>query len=258
MPAANPPLRPVAIITGAGSGIGRALALRLGERGYDLVLVARTRAALDAVGDELARARPSTRTLVHACDVAHADAAAAIVDATLRRFGRLDALVNNAGLAPLEPIGATTPALLEQVYAVNALGPARLIAAAWPVFERQHAAGTSHRLGARVVNVSTMGTLDPFPGFFAYASAKASVNVMAKSIANEGASIGVRGFAVAPGAVETPMLRGLFDTGTIPPEACLSADAVAMEIVACLAGERDGDNGKTIVMQAGRPRRVLD
>jgi NAD(P)-dependent dehydrogenase (short-subunit alcohol dehydrogenase family) len=257
MPASSDTSSPVAIITGAGSGIGRALALLLGGRGYDLVLVSRGRAALEDLCGELARRSPAARTLVHAGDVGDEHAAGAIVAATLDRFGRLDALVNNAGRAPLTPIGATTPALLAEVYAVNALGPARLIAAAWAVFERQHRAGSSHRLGARVVNVSTMGTLDPFPGFFAYASAKASVNVMAKSVAIEGASIGVRGFAVAPGAVETPMLRGLFGPGAIPPEACLSAEAVAAEIAACLAGERDEYNGKTIVLKQGEPARVV-
>jgi NAD(P)-dependent dehydrogenase (short-subunit alcohol dehydrogenase family) len=166
------------------------------------------------------------------------------------RFGRLDVLVNNAALAPLLPIEKTDAATIEQVYMTNAVGPACAIAAAWPVFIRQHAEGRMCRLGHRVVNVSTLGTSDPFAGFFAYAASKAAMNVMAASCANEGKRYGVRAFSVAPGAVETPMLRNIFSDKVLPPSRCLSPQAVAEEILACVMGERENLNGQTIFLRA--------
>jgi NAD(P)-dependent dehydrogenase (short-subunit alcohol dehydrogenase family) len=91
-----------------------------------------------------------------------------------------------------------------------------------------------------------MATTDPFPGFFIYAAAKAGVNLMAKSCAKEGREFGIRAFSVAPGAVETPMLRALFSEVQLPPEKCLSPDDVAKVVVECIAGERDTQNGETI------------
>ena len=149
-------------------------------------------------------------------------------------------MINNAGFAPAEPHRRTTLDTLAQAFAVNAIGPGALILASWPHFVRAGA--------GVVVNVSTMGTIDPFPGFFAYAGAKASVNLFARSIAKEGAAHNIRAFAVAPGAVETPMLRGLFGADALPPERCLLPDDVARVVVDCVLGRRDAENGATIVL----------
>ncbi len=238
--------KPVVIITGAGSGIGRAAAIELAARGYTLALAGRRIESLE----ETARLAPAEAVMISA-DIGDPDDARMIADSTIERFGRIDALVNNAGHAPMLSIEATTPEILGEVFAVNAIGPAMLIAACWPVFKRQHDAGTSHALGSRIVNISSLATDDPFPGLFAYASAKASVNLMARSCAKEGAEIGVRAFAVAPGAVETAMLRSLFTTSAIPTEACLTTEAVAAEIIACLLGQRDERNGQTIFIASG-------
>jgi NAD(P)-dependent dehydrogenase (short-subunit alcohol dehydrogenase family) len=215
----------------------------LSGKGYAVVLVART---LDAL-EQTAQACPGPSLCV-ACDVGEPGSAAEIVAAALERFGRIDALVNNAGAAPLQPIDKTTPEIVDQTFEVNAMGPARLIAACWPVFLRQHAEKRVLPGGHRVVNTSTMGTVDPFPGFFAYAAAKAGVNLMARSVAKEGRAIGVKGFAVAPGAVETPMLRANFPATKLPAAKCLSPDQVAQVIVACILGERDDKNGETILV----------
>lgn len=237
------PVVPVAIITGAGSGIGRAAAVMLSQKGYSLVLVARTLDALEKTAELC-----TGESLCVSADVAAAGAAEEIVDSALARFGRIDALVNNAGLAPMAPIDRTNPELVASVFAVNAIAPANLISACWRVFATQHAEKRLHPRAQRIVNISSMATADPFPGLFAYAAAKASVNVMVKSIANEGAAIGVKGFAVAPGAVETPMLRAIVSAKDLPPEKCLTPEQVAAVITACLMGERDKDNGETIFL----------
>ncbi len=230
--------QPVAIVTGAGSGIGRATALQLADRGFAVVLAARTDKPLSELADTIkAKGQTAVKLITDVAKPEHLDR---LVASTLERFGRIDVLVNNAGRATLHPIDKHSDRVLDYLYAVNALGPAKLIARVWPAMVAQGA--------GRIVNVSTYGTKDPYPGFFGYAAAKAATNVMAQSIATEGAEHGIKGFAVAPGAVETPMLRSMFDEQAVPEATCLSAEEVASVIAACAAGDRDADNGQTLFL----------
>ncbi len=232
---ADPQSPSVSIVTGASSGIGLATARRLASAGHHVVMVGRTESTLNDAADSLDA--PSGTTAI-AADIGDTDQARAIVSHTASDLGRIDVIVNNAGAAPLLPIDETTDEILDHTFRVNALGPAALISEAWPVL-------TAQRSG-RIVNVSTLGTEDPFPGFFAYAASKAALNLMTKSCANEGAEHGIRAFAVAPGAVETPMLRGLFDESVIPKQACLDPDEIAAVITDCTLGNRDHDSGTVI------------
>lgn len=235
----------VALITGGGSGIGRATAVALAGAAWSVAIVGRRG---DALAETAGLTGARERVLALALDVSESAAAAEAVARTVERFGRLDAVINNAGSAPLATIDKTTPEMLRECFAVNALAPAYVIAAAWGVFKRQaeeaKSRGESPR--ATVVNVSSMATKDPFAGFFAYAAAKAGVNLMAQSCAKEGRTIGVRAFAVAPGAVETPMLRSNFSEKMIPPGKALAPEQVARVIAACVQGERDAENGQVI------------
>lgn len=226
---------PVALITGASSGIGLATARRLAARGYHIVMVGRNEARLNDAADAI-DAPAGTTTI--AANIGDPDQARAIVSHIIDDLGRLDIIVNNAGAAPLLPIDQTTDEVLDHTFRVNAIGPAAIISEAWPTLKAQKS--------GRIVNVSTMGTDDPFPGFFAYAASKAALNLITRSCANEGADFGIRAFAVAPGAVETPMLRGLFDEAAIPADACLDPDDVASVITDCAVGNRDEDNGSVI------------
>ena len=230
---------PVSIVTGAGSGIGAACARMLAARGHAVVLVGRTEAKLDAVRTGLP---DPTRHLVMAADIADSGLAHDVVDRTIEAFGRLDALVLAAGVAPLAPIDQTTEAILEEAFFINTFGPAHLITRAWPQFKKQR--------GGRVAIVSTIGTSDPFPGFFAYAASKSAVDSFARSIKAEGKAIGVKGFAINPGAVETPLLRQNFPKSVIPPSRAMAPEKVAEIVVACACGERDEDNGKAIAVVA--------
>lgn len=230
-----------AIITGAGTGIGFATARRLGAKGWAVALAGRRREQLEHAAAALREAGSAPeRVVVHPCDVADAASVRSLVADAHRRFGRVDALVNNAGVAALVPIDKGGPDFLRDVFAVNALGPAYAIAAVWPIMRAQG--------GGVIVNVSTIGTLDPFPGFFAYAGAKSAVNSFARSCAKEGAALGIRAFAVAPGATDTPMLRSMFDETALPPSHCLHAEDVAAVIVECVEGGRDAENGGTIYL----------
>lgn len=225
---------PVAIITGAGSGIGVATSRLLAREGWTIVLAGRRAEQLAAAASTL----PGDSHLVVPTDIADPDACTALARNAVDRLGRIDVLINNAGFAPLVPLGEQSPELVRQAFDINALGPANLILACWP-----HMAA---RRSGRIINVSSMATADPFPGFFGYAAAKASVELMVRSIATEGALLGIRAFAVAPGAVETPMLRAIVPESSLPSSRTLSPEAVARVVADCALGRRDADNGSTI------------
>ncbi|MCW5755737.1 MAG: SDR family oxidoreductase [Phycisphaeraceae bacterium] len=226
----------VAIVTGATAGIGLASARLFVERGWRVLAVGRDPGRLDeAMGLLGGRAQPCR------ADVGHPDGPAQIVQACLRAFGRIDALVNNAGLAPLVPLAQHGPELIDRVFATNSIGPAKLIVAAWPHLSTTH---------GRIVNVSSVAAKDPFPGFFAYAASKAAVELLTVSAANEGRAAGIKAFSVAPGATETGMFRALFDESAVPRSAVLDPASVATIIVDCATGRRDADNGTTITIRA--------
>ncbi len=229
------PDQPVSIITGAGSGIGLAAARQLSEMGHHVVLVGRREAVLN----EAAAALPGPSTAMPT-DIGDFSAARGLIDRVKADLGRFDALILNAGWAELHSIGESTDKILDTAYRINALGPAAMISQAWPVFSEQKS--------GCIVCTSSMATQDPFPGFFAYASSKAAVNLLVASCAKEGASLGIRAFAVAPGAVETPLLRSMFDEGSLPSAACLTPEKVASMITGCIRGEHDAENGRVIWM----------
>lgn len=230
---------PVAVVTGAGSGIGRAAALRLGRAGWRLVLVGRNESRL-AETDALLAALPTPpeATELVPADLADGLSARAVIDATIECFGRIDALVNNAGAAEVVAIDETSQQLLEHTFAVNVFGPAQLITAAWPHFRAQHR--------GCVVNISSVAAFDPFPGFFVYAASKGALDSLTRSVALEGRSIGVRAFSINPGAVETPLLRAAFSTDVVAESQTLDPRGVAEVIAECVLGMRDWDNGRCI------------
>lgn len=226
-----------AIVTGAGSGIGRAVALGLARHGYALVLCGRRIVPLDETKALcIAAGSPDGHSMP--VDLSDSAQAVAVAEKTIALWGRVSVLVNNAGCAPLERLGAVQADSVSRAFALNAIAPALMIATVWQSMVKNG--------GGRIVNVSSMATCDPFPGFLAYAASKSSVNSLARSVATEGREVGIKGFAVAPGAVETAMLRSLFDESMIPKEACLTPDDVARVVVECALGRRDDENGSTI------------
>jgi len=228
---------PVSIVTGAGSGIGRATARLLVQAGHHVVLVGRTEQKLAETVDAVRGIGPGDMMLI-AADVADSTQAAAIVEQTIERFGRVDNLVNGAGVAPMVPIERTTEEILEQCFFINTFGPAFLITQCWPHFKTQKS--------GCVVNISTIGVMDPFPGFFAYAASKAALDSFTRSVAREGHSSNIRAFCVNPGCVETEILRKNFSHKVIPPERALKPDAVAQVILECIQGTQDEHHGKSI------------
>lgn len=229
--------KPVAIVTGGGTGIGRETALLLARAGWHLVLAARRGDLLEEVA-EIADDLGAAGIMLRFTDVGIEEDAETLIDTVHEAFGRIDVLINNAGTAPLVPLGDMDRKVIDRVFAVNVVGPGIMTNRIWPIMKAQKR--------GRIINVSSLAAKDPFPGFFAYAAAKAGVNSYVRSIAGEGAAFGIKGFAVAPGAVDTPMLRSVFSPEQLPSSACLQPTEVAELIADCAMGRRDEDNGKVI------------
>jgi NAD(P)-dependent dehydrogenase (short-subunit alcohol dehydrogenase family) len=220
------------MITGAGRGIGRATAVELASRGYELVLVSRTEAELAQTAQLIGRG------LIIPADIADPASAQRIVEQTQRAFGRIDVLVNNAGLAPLLTVEQTTPDQWRRILDVNLSAAFYLSRAVWPVYVKQK--------GGVIVNVSSVASKDPFPGFVAYAAAKAGLNMLSITMAKEGQPHGIRVHTVAPGAVETGMFRALMSPEQWPTEKALDPAEVARIIGHCVAGDLRYTSGEVI------------
>lgn len=224
----------VAILTGAGSGIGRETAKLLHAAGFRLLLVGRDRTKLEAT------ARDCPDAAIHPADMAESTAVEAMVAEAASRFGRIDVLINNAGWTLVKPISEYAADEIDHIFRLNAIGPCIAIARVLP-----HLVASG---GGCIVNVASMAVVNPFPGLFAYAAAKASMTLMVKSIVNEEGRHGIRAFAIAPGAVETPLLRSLFAEHTLPRHRALAPEMVANVILECVQGKRDAENGGTILL----------
>ena len=231
---------PVAIITGAGSGIGRALALKIADPGHRLVLVGRTEAKLTQAAEVIRDASEGAEPLVLAGDVRDAAFCQFVIRETARQFGHVDVLANVAGHAPRCAIDQITPELWRETVDTNLSAIVNLTAAVWPIFRE--------RRRGFIVNISSLASIDPLPGFAAYGAAKAGVNLFTLVAAREGAEFGIKAVCIAPGAVETPMLRGLFTHEDFPADQCLSPEEVAQTVVDCLTGRRSFESGTTITV----------
>ena len=134
---------------------------------------------------------------IHA-DIGHPSQAKAFVDAAVKEFGRLDILVNNAGKFHIGPIGTVDEADVRSLFAVNVDGP---------IFATQAAASHFSTEGGRVINVSSIAATHPLPGLSVYSATKAALEALTRVWAAELGPRGVTVNAVAPGLVDTAMLR---------------------------------------------------
>jgi len=225
--------QPVAIITGASRGIGQATAEELAGWGWRLVLVARTAERLQEIAEQ-------TQGLALAADITRPDEVQEIVRKTLGQFGRIDALVNCAGVAPALMIEQTTIEDWHQVIDTNLSAVFYLCKAVWEAFKRQQC--------GVIVNLSSLAARDPFPGFMAYGSAKAGLHILGLCLARQGQEHGIRVHTLALGAVETEMFRMLMTPGQFPASQTLAPDEVAKTIAACVSGELRYTSGEVIYL----------
>jgi 3-oxoacyl-[acyl-carrier protein] reductase len=193
-------LNPVAIVTGASQGIGRATALRLARDFSAVVLVARNKDELEKTASAVNAA--GAESLVYALDMREPQAAETIVKGTLDRFGRIDALLNIAGAVPQIDLFAMTDAQWDDGAALKLHGARRLTIQAWNALKA--ASGS-------VVLISGSAALDPKPGFAAVATINAAIIALAKAFAEQGIKDGVQVNSVIPGAVMTGRRRSFME-----------------------------------------------
>ncbi|MBL8880198.1 MAG: SDR family oxidoreductase [Phycisphaerales bacterium] len=224
------------VITGASRGIGLATAVRFARSGYNVVGVARTEAALDQARKKIEPL--GAKWLGVAADLSEPNSAKSCVEATVRHFGGIDVLVNNAGIAPLAKITDMNDRSYSECVELNCGSVFRMTRASWDVLAA--ARGT-------IVNVSSVASTDPFPGFAVYGACKAWVNVFTKACAEEGRPLGIRVVGVAPGAVETEMLRQHFPA--FPTEQTLGADDVAAMVEAVTHDAFQYATGHTVFLR---------
>jgi NAD(P)-dependent dehydrogenase (short-subunit alcohol dehydrogenase family) len=182
----------VVVVTGGSKGLGRAMALGFAEAGADVVVASRKLEPCEVVADEVRTL--GRRALAVACHVGDWDQCGALVDTVVAEFGRIDVLVNNAGIAPVPPsLLDVTPELFDKTIAVNLKGPLRLTALA-----AQHMPA-----GGAVINVSSKASLHPSSFTVVYAAAKAGLNALTRASAEEYGPKGIRVNAIVCGTFHT-------------------------------------------------------
>ena len=165
----------VALVTGGSRGLGRAMVLGFAERGADVVIASRKLDACQAVAREVEKL--GRQALPYACHVGHWEELNELADAAYARFGKVDVLVNNAGMSPLYPsLSAVTEELFDKVVGVNLKGPYRLSA----VIGERMAQGD----GGSIINVSSTAAVNPSPDSEPYGACKAGINSLTLSLAH--------------------------------------------------------------------------
>ena len=164
----------VALITGGSRGLGRAMALGLAEAGADIAIASRKLESCEATAREVESL--GRKAMPYACHVGHWDELEGLIDAVYECFGRLDVLINNAGMSPLYPsLEEVTEELFDKVIGVNLKGPYRLSALAGSRMKKQG--------GGTILNISSTGAVHPSPNAEPYGAAKAGLNALTRSLA---------------------------------------------------------------------------
>jgi NAD(P)-dependent dehydrogenase (short-subunit alcohol dehydrogenase family) len=232
--------RPVALVTGASSGIGKAASVALVEAGFDVVGTSRniSRAAhLDGV------------TFVD-LDVTSDESASAVVQRVIQRFGRIDVLVNNAGVGTAGAAEENSVAQAQNLFDTNVFGVIRMTKAVLPQMRAQG--------GGRVINISSVVGFVPAPYMAIYAASKHAIEGYSESVDHEVREHGVRVLLVEPGFTNTG-----FDAKATQPDTPLPVYAKQRQIFDLVLAEamKDGDDpatvAKTIVAAATDPRPKL-
>ncbi|MFI5913435.1 SDR family oxidoreductase [Dactylosporangium sp. NPDC051541] len=237
------------IVTGASRGIGKASALAFAAEGGNVVLTSRKIETLDEVAAEITAKFPAAGVLTHAAHAAEPEQAAAVVEATMARFGAIDVLVNNAGTNPyFGPLMDIDPVRAEKTVRLNQFGPVLWTQLVYKASMAQRGAGT-------VVNVASVGGVLTEPGIGYYNATKAAVIHLTRQLAAELAPIRVN--AVAPGIVRTHLAKGLWENNEdylndkLPLGRIGEPDDIA-EVITFLAGSGSRwMTGQTLVVDGG-------
>ena len=229
----------VAIVTGASSGIGEAAARSIAAEGATVALAARRRERLEALQADIEAAGGTA--LVHPTDVTDLASVRALAAATAGAFGRIDVLVNNAGVMPISPVEALHVDEWDRMIDVNVKGVLHGIAAVLPTMIGQRS--------GHIVNIGSLAGRRPFPGGSVYSATKFAVRSLSWGLHLElGAKHGIRVTDLQPGVVRTELMDH------IPDEAIRDGFAAAWEDKRPLEPE---DVARAIVFALTAPEHVV-
>lgn len=230
----------VVAVTGASSGIGEAISRHLAQRGARVLMGARRVDRLEVLSKELNG--QGAHTAACALDVTDRASVAGFVEAGRDRFGRLDVIVNNAGLMPLSPLDAVKLEEWERMIDVNIKGVLYGIAAALPVFDAQ---GSGH-----VINTSSIGAYGVVPTAAVYCATKAAVNFITEGLRQERKDI--RTTIISPGVTESGLASTITHAETAAfiqdyRRQAIPADAIARAVAFAIDQPFDVDVNEIVV-----------
>ena len=248
---------PIALVTGASRGIGRAIAVALAQKGWRIVVnyQANADAAAEALG--LVQAAGSAGIAVQA-NIADAAARARLLDETLAAFGRIDLLVNNAGMAPRKRMDMLqmTEASYDEVMAVNLKGPFFLTQAVARLMAAQAVDASFPR--PKVVNIGSMSAYISSTSRAEYCLSKAGIGMMTRLFADRLAEFGINVYEVRPGIIETDMTSAVhekydrsFAGGLAPIARWGRAEEVARAVLAIASDYLPYSTGEVINVDGG-------
>ena len=241
----------VAIITGASRGIGRAIAVQLINRGAIAVLTSRKQADLDLVAQEINGA-DGDRAVAIAAHSGKLDQLEAVVNETMRRFGRIDVLVNNAATNPyFGPILDADLSVLDKTIDTNFMGALNLIKLVIKAWMGEH--------GGVIINVASVTGLRPAPGLGIYGLSKAMLIALTAELSHELAPQHIRINAVAPGVIQTRFAEALWGNPAIlerilrdtPMARIGTIDEVANAVAFLVSDAASYVTGQTIAIDGG-------
>ena len=197
----------VAIITGASRGIGKGIAVRYAEEGASVVVASRSMDLLKKVVEEIRH--KGGRALAIDLDVTEYESIEAVMSKTIAEFGRLDIMVNNAGISMAKPSEELSPRDWQRALETDLSGVFYGCQCAAKEMIRQGEGGC-------IINITSVYGLVAAPGRAAYCSSKAAANMLTKVLAIEWAKNKIRVNAIAPGYFRTEMVQGVIDSGMLP------------------------------------------